>query len=102
MPTEKLPGRFLGQLKGLGQKLEPVTSIGKAGITDALLKSLDEALTKQELVKVRFAHFKEEKKTMAPVLAERTGSHLVMRVGNVVVLYRQNPDPKQRKIVPQA
>ena len=35
---------------------------------------------------------KEEKKELTPQLAERSGSYLVTRVGNVVVLYRPKPE----------
>jgi RNA-binding protein YhbY len=38
---------------------------------------------------VKFASHKEEKKALAPLLAKVTGSFLVMRVGNVAVLYRK-------------
>jgi RNA-binding protein len=41
---------------------------------------------------VKFDEFKEEKKELAPQLAEKTSSHLIMQVGNVVVLYRKKPD----------
>ena len=34
---------------------------------------------------------KEQKKELSPQLAEKTNSHLVTRVGNVVVLYRPKP-----------
>jgi RNA-binding protein YhbY len=36
--------------------------------------------------------FKEQKKELTPQLAEKSGSYLVTRVGNVVVLYRPKPD----------
>jgi len=36
----------------------------------------------------RFVEFKEQKKELAPLLAEKTASHLIMRVGNVMVLHR--------------
>jgi RNA-binding protein len=48
-------------------------------------------LKHHELVKVKFDEFKEQKKELAPQLAEKSGSHLVTRVGNVVVLYRPKP-----------
>jgi RNA-binding protein len=75
-------------LKARAQRLDPIVKIGRAGVTSALLGSLDAALGEHGLVKVRFAEFKEEKKTLAPQLAAQTGSELVMRVGNVAVYYR--------------
>jgi RNA-binding protein len=43
-------------------------------------------------VKIKFSDFKEEKKTLAPQIAEQSGSELIMRVGNVAVYYRPKPD----------
>ena len=42
-------------------------------------------------MKIKFADFKDQKKELAPQLAEKTGSHLIMRVGNVMVLHRPTP-----------
>ena len=80
------------KLKALAQQLEPVVRIGKSGLSDALVRSVDEALACHELIKVKFSEFKEEKKRLAPLLAERTSSRLIMRVGNVAVLYRERPE----------
>ncbi len=88
----------LSKLKGMGQLLEPVLKVGHAGLSDGFIASLDKALTDHELVKVKFSDFKDQKKTLSPQLAERTNSRLIMRVGNVAVLYRPNADPEKRKI----
>ena len=52
------------------------------------IRSVDVALAQHELVKIKFAEFKEQKKELAPQLADKTTSHIIMRVGNVVVLHR--------------
>jgi RNA-binding protein len=75
-----------------------VLHLGKAGLSEEFLASTEAALNQHELVKIRFANFKEEKKQLAPELAEKTGSRLIQRVGNVAVIYRQNPDPVRQKI----
>ena len=97
---EQLSNPNLRKLKALAQRLDPVLFIGKAGLSEAFFKSLDEALLCHELVKVKFSAFKEEKKTLTPQLVEKSGSDLVMRGGNVAVLYRPHPNPTQRKILP--
>ncbi len=76
------------RLKAKAQLLEPMFKVGKAGLSESFLKSVGEALALHELVKVKFVEFKEDKKTLAPQLAENTGSQIIMRVGNVVVLHR--------------
>ena len=79
-------------LKARAQRLDPLLKVGRAGLSDAFFKNLDLALMKHGLVKIKFGEFKEEKKTLAPLIAEKTGSQLVMRVGNVAVFYREQPD----------
>ena len=93
-----LSNSAISKLKGLAQRLEPVLALGKAGATDAFIKSLDEALAQHELVKIKFAAFKDERKTIAPQLAEKTGSQLIWIVGHVAVFYRQQPDAAKRKV----
>ena len=81
------------RLKGAAQLLEPMLKIGKAGLSDGFVQSVNDALSQHELVKIKFVEFKYQKKELAPQLADRTASHLVMRVGNVIVLHR----PAQRE-----
>ena len=94
-PDANSPSRSeLRALKARAQKLEPVLKLGKAGLSEPFLKSLALALTQHELVKIRLTEFKEERKTLAPELAAKSGSHLVTLIGNVVVLYRRRPVAK--------
>jgi RNA-binding protein len=76
------------KFKAAAQLMEPMLKVGKAGLTDGFIKTVSEALARHELVKIKFVEFKDQKKELAPLLAEKTGSHLVMRVGNVMVLHR--------------
>ena len=76
------------KFKSAAQLLEPMFKVGKAGLSEGFLRSVDVALSQHELVKIKFAEFKEQKKELAPLLAEKTASHLILRVGNVLVLHR--------------
>ena len=82
-------------LKAQAQRLKATVKVGKEGLSPQFLAALDGVLKHHALVKVKFDEFKEQKKELAPQLAERSRSHLVTRVGNVVVLYR--PKPIQEK-----
>jgi RNA-binding protein len=75
-------------LKAQAQRLKATLKVGKEGLSPQFIAALDDALRHHELVKVKFDDFKEQKKELAPLLAEKSNSHLVTRVGNVVVLYR--------------
>ena len=79
------------ELKARGQLLKPMLKVGHDGLTPAFIAALTDALKHHELVKVKFSDLKDQKKTLAPQLAEKTGGELIMRVGNVAVLYRAKP-----------
>ncbi len=85
---EPLTNAQIRKFKAAAQLMEPALKVGKAGLSDGFIATVMAELARHELVKIKFAEFKEEKKTLAPLLAEKTGSHLVMRVGNVMVLHR--------------
>ena len=89
----------LRKLKMLAQRLDPVLHLGKAGLTDAFLASVEQALKDHELIKIKFAAFKEERKSLAAEMAAHTRSELVGIVGHVTVLYREQADPARRRIL---
>lgn len=85
------------ELKARAQRLKAVLKVGKEGLSPAFLAALDDALKHHELLKVKFDEWKEQKKELAPQLAEKTGSHLIMQVGNVVVLHRPKAEPNAER-----
>lgn len=97
---EPLTNAQIRKFKAAAQHLEPMLKVGKAGLSEGFVRSVNEALSQHELVKIKFSEFKEQKKELAPKLAESTSSHLVMRVGNVMVLHR--PKPKAEAETPEA
>ena len=87
----ELSNTEIRSLKARAQKLKATLKVGKDALSPGFLAALDEVLKHNELVKVKFDHFKDQKKELTPQLAEKSGSHLITRVGNVVVLYRPKP-----------
>lgn len=81
------------ELKARAQLMKPTLKVGHDGLSDQFIAALDTALNQQDLIKVKFSDFKEQKKELAPQLATRTASELIMRVGNVAVLYRPKSEP---------
>lgn len=98
MSESRLPGPHLRRLKALGQLLKPVVHLGKGGMSEGFLATVERALVDHELIKVKFDQGKEQKRSLAAEVAARTGSVVVQKVGHVVVLYRQHPDPTRRKV----
>lgn len=83
-------------LRGLAHPIKPVILMGAKGLTESLLAELDLALEHHELVKVRItADDREARDATVAELAQRSGAHLVQRIGNVASLYRRNADSPQ-------
>ena len=75
------------EFKARGQLLKPTLKVGKEGLTPQFIAALNDALKHNDLLKVKFADLIDQKKELAPKLAEKTGSYLIMRVGNIAVLF---------------
>ena len=95
-----LKGYQKKHLRGLAHGLKPVVQIGREGITDAVIRAVDEGLFRHELIKVKFNDIKEKglKEAITGELAAKTGSLQVGMIGHTVILYRSQADPEKRKI----
>lgn len=95
-----LTGKQKSVLRGLGQKREAAVTVGKAGVTDALIRELDRVLTDRELVKVRLPAG-PDRHALALHLASSCQAELAGKVGHTALFYRPNDhlDPSKRVIV---
>ena len=80
------------KLKAAAQRLEPAVRVGKSGLTDAVIASIEQALAARDLIKIRFDHDRDERDVLAGKIAEATGAALIMQVGKVAVYYRPKKD----------
>lgn len=80
-------------LKGLGHHLSVKAMIGKEGLTEPVIKSINKVVDANELVKVRIQeNFPHERKEGAAMLAAKSGTALVQIIGRTALIYRGNPD----------
>ena len=98
MKSGDLSGSDRRHLRRLAHHLDPIVQVGSAGVTDAVVAALDRALRDHELVKLRIAHEREERREIADRLAAATRSAVAGLVGHTAVLYRPAPDPERRRI----
>lgn len=85
-------------LRSMAHHLDPVVLIGKQGVTEAVIHSIDEVLTAQELIKIRFNEHKDEKKALCAEIEQRTGAGIAGIIGHIAILYRPHPDEEKRTI----
>jgi RNA-binding protein len=75
--------------------------IGHAGLTPALLASLNDVLRTHELVKLQVAKAGElTAKEAARDAAERARAEVIQVIGRTFTLYRENPDLKRGELPP--
>jgi RNA-binding protein len=96
----KLKGYQKKHLKGLAHGMKPVAFVGQKGLSSTVSRAIDESLTTHELIKVKFIDFKEkdQKAEITDAIEQKTTSELVAMIGHVAIFYREQPDPKKRKI----
>ena len=83
-------------LRGLANTLEPIVHAGKGGISDAMIKQADDALTAREIIKGRvLENSMLSPREAAEELAPLTRSEVVQVIGTKFVLYR--PSHKKDK-----
>ena len=98
----KLRSSQRSYLRSQAHHFEPVVLIGKHGITDGTIESIDRVLETRELIKIKFREFKEEKLSLLEKITELTNSQVVGVIGHTVIIFRQNPDSDKRQIhIPQ-
>jgi RNA-binding protein len=93
----ELSGADRKLLRGHAHHLEPVVRIGHEGLTDAVVKAINEALETHELIKIKFVASKDEKDTIADDITRRARCELAGAIGNIGIFYRENPDKKKSK-----
>lgn len=83
------------QLRAEGHrlKLKPVVIIGQKGLGDNQHSEIDGALDHHELIKMRIpALDKAGKRELCTEICARHNAQLIQSIGNVIVIYRSNPD----------
>ena len=90
-------------LRGLANGLDPILHMGKGGLSDAMIRQADDALTARELLKGKALETAPISAIeTAQAIAEAVGAEVVQVVGRTFVLYRRNETepqiqlPKQR------
>ncbi len=83
-------GKERSFLKGLANKIEPIITIGKGGITDNVLTQIDEALESRELIKGKVLDNNDlDAKEVCNFIAKELNAQYVQSIGSTFVLFRR-------------
>ena len=90
-----LTGKQKRYLRSMAHHLDPVFQVGKGGVNDHLIRHIEEAIEKRELMKISVLNNNvEDPNVIGSALAEQSGSELVQVIGKTIVLYKESRDNK--------
>ena len=94
-----ITGKQRSYLKSLAHDIDPTVYIGKAGVTDNVIKEIDMCLEARELVKVKLQDgCVMEPKDVANDMAAKLGAEFVQAIGRRFTLYRQSKENKKLEL----
>lgn len=97
-----LRGKQKQFLKKEAHHLQPLFQIGKSGLTDEIIHSIDEALEKRELIKINLLqNTDEEVGDVAEQVADRTDALIVQQIGKTIIFFRESTKEKNQNISTQ-
>lgn len=90
----ELTSKQRAHLRSLAHHLKPIVHVGSDGVTDALLKTVEEAFNTRELLKVKVLEGapQDPRETADRIVAALEGAHVPQTIGRTVVLYRPHPE----------
>jgi len=88
-------------LRGLGHQLKPVIMIAESGLSESVREEYEATILHHELIKVsvRVGDRAARGEIIEKLCAENS-TELVQRIGNMALLYRENPEKKKKIRLP--
>lgn len=84
--------RLRRALRAAGHHLHPIVQVGKEGVSEAVLRQLDQALIDHELVKVKIGtETPEDRFEAAEALGTGTSALVAQVLGRTMLVYRRHP-----------
>lgn len=86
-----MTGKERAVLRAKANSLQPIFQIGKGGVSDNLLRQLDEALEARELIKITILETAyENTRDLCNEIAKKLGAEPIQAIGSKFVLYRRS------------
>lgn len=88
MPKLEITSQERSALRAAAHSLRPVVMIGDKGLTDAVLKEIDNNLTAHNLIKVRVSQERDVREDMLASICEQLSCAPVHHLGKILILHR--------------
>jgi RNA-binding protein len=91
-----LTGKQKRFLRSRAHHLDPIFQVGKGGVNENMIKQINDALEKRELLKVSvLQNCEDDRDEVAEQLCQGTHAELVQVIGHTIVLYKESKENKQ-------
>ncbi len=95
----KISSKDKQKLKGFAHSIKHSIIIGKEGLSQNSINSINKIIEDKELIKIKFNSFKEEKKSLSEEIETSCNASIVGQIGNILILFKQNPEIDKRKYI---
>ena len=88
------------RLRALANPLKPVVIIGKEGLTENIIVSINDVIRPHELIKVSILKTYEglPTKELAELICSTIGAEYIFSVGRTFVIYKKNKDRNKYEV----
>ena len=91
-----LTSKQRARLRSLAANEDAIMQVGKSGVTEAMVKTVSDALEARELIKMRvLENAGEDVRDAAEQLAAATSAEVVAVIGRCLILYRESTTKKK-------
>ena len=78
-------------LKSVASKIDAKLQLGKGGINDNSITTINEVLDKDEIIKIKvLKNLDEDMNTLVDEITSKTFSEVVYTIGNFIILYKKS------------
>ena len=85
-------------LKGRAHQLKPTVMIGNAGLTESVLKEIEQTLKLHELIKIRAMAERQEREAILSEICAKLNVEPVQHIGKILVVFKPNPEARKIEI----
>lgn len=90
-----LTGKQKRYLRSLANNIKPITQVGKDGISETLISSIDDVFNTHELIKINVLKTcSSDLNELAIEICSNCSCELVQKIGKTLVFYKRNKEPK--------
>ena len=95
-----MTGKQRASLRKIAATLQPIFQIGKQGVTENLMKQLDDALEAREIIKITILETAgENTKELCNEIAKELEAEPVQAIGNKFTIYRRSKNNPKIELI---